>query len=175
MPFRLVFVVMLLLLPALAQPKPRIDFDALLKSFPDLPWNFEIRYVAKDNGNTDMLRIHYNGQAEVVRWRPEYAGSLASVCQTKISEGEFKKLVILLRNANFNDLPSESEVVVAVAMTGQQTVSVRVGKTIVRKIDRGSLNSHELRQVEDRLAAVMDSINPESNARCEMESVPAQP
>ena len=159
----------------MAQPRPRIDFDTLLKDFPDLPWSIEIRYVAKDSEAADMLRIHFDGQADAVRWRPEYAGSLASVCESTIPQGELKRLLTLMRDSNFNDLPTESENVIAVAIRGEQIVSVRLGKTVVRKIDRGNLNNAGLRRIQENLTAILDSISSESGAQCKMESVPARP
>lgn len=167
--------ILMLLTTALAQPKPHIDFYALLKSFPDLPWNFEIRYVSKDRQSTDMLRIHYDGRANVVRWRAEYAGSLASVCRAALPEGEFKKLLELMRDTNFNDLPTESESVISVANRGEQIVSVRLARTVVRKTDRGNLSSPELKRIQDELGRLLNEITSESKAECEMESVPARP
>src|SRR4051794_12032629 len=70
---------------AAAQPKPRIDFDHLLQQFPDLPWDFEIRYVVHDGPSTDMLRLYYDGRADLVRWRPDYAGSLGEVCHSSLN------------------------------------------------------------------------------------------
>jgi hypothetical protein len=172
---RVAAITLVLITAAFAQPKPRIDFDALLKVYPDLPWEFEIRYVTKADRETSMLRIYYDLQADAVRWRPEYAGSLAQVCHATIPEGEIKKLLVLMRDNDFSGLPTENQGLIAVADRVQQIVSVRLGKTVVRKVDRGNLNSPELKRIEDTLAGLLDSIKPESGAQCRMESVPARP
>jgi hypothetical protein len=64
--FAALVVLLLVCVATLAQPKPRIDFDRLIAALPDLPWEFEIRYVVHDGPNTDMLRIYYDGRADVV-------------------------------------------------------------------------------------------------------------
>jgi hypothetical protein len=158
-----------------AQPRPRINFDRLLSIFPDLPWDFEIRYVETNGANTDMLRVHYDGQADLVRWRPDYAGSLASVCHSRLEQRDFKKLLELLRDKKFNDLPSDPESLVTVALHSEITTSVRLGRTIVRKIDRGQLDNAPITQIEDQLRDLANFVAADWKAKCNMESVPAQP
>jgi hypothetical protein len=168
-----VSLLVLFCLTGFAQPKPRVDFDDLLQRFPDLPWDFEIRYVVKDQQETDMLRIYFDGRMDLIRWSPEHSGSLALVCHLKLTELEFKQLLQLFRAKKFNELPSENQSVVAVAYTGERIVSVRVGKTLVRKIDRGQLDSPALKQIEDSLEATI--ADAESKGDCDSESVPAKP
>jgi hypothetical protein len=168
-------VLLLLTISLVAQPRPRIDFDRLLSVFPDLPWDFEIRYVEKNGASTDMLRVHYDGQADLVRWRPDYAGSLASVCHSQLQEREFRKLLELLRAKKFNDLPSEPESLVTVASRGETITSVRLGRTIVRKIDRGQTDNAALMQIEDGLRDLATLIAADPKSKCDMESVSARP
>ncbi|HWR17759.1 MAG TPA: hypothetical protein VN577_23215 [Terriglobales bacterium] len=168
-------VLLLCVIASSAQTKPRIDFDRLLADFPNLPWDFEIRYVVKDAGSTDMLRIHYDGRTDLVRWNSASAGSLAQVCRSKMSRSDFRKLLDLFRKNKFNDLPTASESLVTVARGTQRIVSVRVGRMIVRKIDRGDLQSPELEQLETVLEQRITAITADSKATCEMEAVPAKP
>jgi hypothetical protein len=168
-------VLLLASLMAMAQPKPRIDFDRLIAALPDLPWDFEIRYVVNEGPQTDMLRIYYDGRADVIRWRPEYAGSLASVCHGDLDDKSMRKLLELLREKKFNDVPSDSESVVAVALTGDATVSVRLGRTIVRKIDRRQRENPRLREIESVLDQITTGIVADPKSTCDMESVPARP
>jgi len=158
-----------------AQPHPRIDFDRLLKIFPDLPWDFEIRYVVHEGANTDMLRLYYDGRANVVRWRPDYAGSLAEVCHGNLDEKQFRHLLEVFRDKTFNDLPSDSETLRAVSSHGDATVSVRVGKLTVRKIDRHERDNPGLVAVEDELDSIQKTIIADPKTECRMESVPAKP
>lgn len=167
------FLLVLVCLSSFAQSKSRVDFDDLLKRFPDLPWDFEIRYVIKDQQNADMLRIYFDGRTDLVRWTPEDPGSLATVCHSKLTAPELKQLLQLFRDKKFNELPSENESVVAVAFTGEKIVSVRMGKTLVRKIDRGQLNSPALKQIENSLEATI--ADAENQADCSLEIVPARP
>ena len=158
-----------------AQPKPRIDFDRLIAALPDLPWDFEIRYVVHEGPRTGMLRVYYDGHADVVRWRPEYAGSLASVCHSTLEETTMRRLLELMRDKNFNDLPSDNELVKAVALTSDRTMSVRVGRTIVRKIDRNERDNRALKDVEIFLEGIQTSVTADPQSKCDMESVPAKP
>jgi hypothetical protein len=172
----IVVVVLLGSVLALAQARPRIDFDRLIAALPDLPWDFEIRYVVHDGPqSTAMLRIYYDGRADVIRWRPEYAGSLASVCHGSLDDKTIRGLLELLRDKKFNDLPSDSESVVAVALSGDATVSVRVGRMIVRKIDRRQHENTGLRDIESFLDQITTDVTANPQSRCEMESVPAKP
>ncbi len=177
MPRTLKFVSILFILVGalLAQPKPRIDFDRLLSRFPDLPWDFEIRYVVHEGQSTDMLRIYYDGRADVVRWRPDHAGSLASVCHGDLDEKTMRGMLELLREKKFNDLPSDADAPVAIALTGDATVSVRLGRTIVRKIDRHQRDNPGLRAIESSLDQLTTGIAADPKSTCDMESVPAKP
>src|SRR3954471_12995057 len=171
----MIAVILLAALTAFAQPKPRIDFDRLIAALPDLPWDFEIRYVVHEGPQADMLRIYYDGRADVIRWRPEYAGSLASVCHGNLGDKGIQRLLELLRDKKFNDLPTDSESVVTVALSGDATVSVRLGRTIVRKIDRRQRENAGLREIESFLDQLTIGVTVDHEAKCEMESVPAKP
>lgn len=168
-------VILLASLVAVAQPKPRIDFDRLLSLFPDLPWDFEIRYVVQEGSSADMLRIYYDGRADVVRWRPDYAGSLASVCHGHADDKNLRDLLELLRDKKFNDLPSDADSPVTVALTGDATVSVRLGRTIVRKLDRRQRENSSLRAIESALDQLATGVAADPKSTCGMESVPAKP
>lgn len=158
-----------------AQPKPRIDFDRLIAALPDLPWEFEIRYVVKNGGNADMLRIHYDGAVDLIRWREEDPGSLALVCHSSLSERQMKGLLELLRDKKFNDLPSDSDSLVAVALSGDTTISVRLGKLVVRKIDRHQREIAGLQEIETLFDAMITEVGADAKGKCAMESVPAKP
>jgi hypothetical protein len=158
-----------------AQAKPRIDFDSLLRRFPDLPWDFEIRYVVADRANTDMLRLYYDGRADLVRWRPDYAGSLAEVCHAQLDDKQLRHLLEIFREKNFNDLTSDSEPLRSIAETRDATVSVRVGKTTVRKMDRGEHDNPGLAAIEDELSSIQKLVAADPKSKCGMESVPARP
>jgi len=158
-----------------AQPKPRIDFDRLLSLFPDLPWDFEIRYVLQEGPSADMLRIYYDGRADFIRWRPEYAGSLASVCHGQLDDKTMRQMLELLRDKKFNDLPSDADSPVSVALTGGATISVRLGRTIVRKIDRRQRENPGLREIETALDQLATGVAANPKSTCDMESVPAKP
>jgi len=160
---------------AFAQPKPRIDFDRLLSLFPNLPWDFEIRYVVHAGQSTDMLRIYYDRSADVVRWRADYAGSLASVCHGHIEEKTMRGLLYLLRDKKFNDLPSNADSPVTVALTGDATVSVRLGRAIVRKTDHHQRDNPGLRAIETSLDQLSTGVVDDPRSTCDMESVPARP
>lgn len=160
---------------ASAQLKPRIDFDGLLKKFPDLPWDFEIRYVVHEGGSTDMLRLYYDRRVDLVRWRPDDPGSLAEVCHGTIDGKQLRHVLQVLRDKNFNDLPTDSETLRAVADRGDATISVRVGKTTVRKIDRRERENPGLAAVEVELDSVQKSVAADPRTDCETESVPARP
>jgi hypothetical protein len=168
-------VVILLGVAGLSQPKPRIDFDRLIASLPDLPWQFEVRYVVHDGPNTDMLRIYYDRRVDVIRWRPEYTGSLASVCHSSLDEKTMQHLLELLRDRKFNDLPSDNELVKSIALTTDRTVSVRLGRTIVRKTDRNERENPALKEIESFLEGIQTSVTADSQSKCDMESVPAKP
>jgi hypothetical protein len=174
---KVVAVVVLLMvgLSIWAQPKPRIDFDRLIAALPDLPWDFETRYVVHDGPNTDMLRIYYDGRADVVRWKPDYPGSLASVCHSSLDDKTMRRLLELFRDKKFNDMPSDSDSVVAVALTGDATVSVRLGRTIVRKFDRHQREDAALKEIEEFLDGIETSITADPHSKCDMESVPQKP
>jgi hypothetical protein len=159
---------------AVAQVKPRIDFDRLLAVLPNLPWDFEIRYTVNSNPNTDMLRIYHDGRADVIRWRPGYPGSLASVCHSTLDKKIMRRLLVLLRDKNFNELPSDDQVFTPVAMSTDKTVSVRLGRTIVRKIDRRHANP-AMREIEQFLQDVATGITADPKSKCGMESVPERP
>lgn len=165
----------LLSVAAFAQPKPRIDFDRLIAALPDLPWEFEVRYVVHNGPDTDMLRIYYDGRADVVRWKPDFPGSLASVCHSNLDDKTMRSLLELFRDKKFNDLPSDSTSVVTVALNGDATVSVRVGRTIVRKTDRRQRENAGLREIEVFLEGIQTSVTGDPQSKCEMESVPAKP
>jgi hypothetical protein len=168
-------VLLLICLSALAQPKPRIDFDRLLEALPDLPWDFEIRYVVQNGQNTDMLRIHYDGHVDLVRWRLDYPGSLAFVCNSSLDETAMRRLLELFRDKKFNDLPTDNRTVVTVANRGEETISVRLGKLIVRKVDRGQKENATLKEIENALDAIKTTVAADPKSKCEMESVPAKP
>ena len=157
------------------QSKPRIDFDSLLSAFPDLPWDFEIRYVTKNGAEADMLRLYYDARVDVVRWRAEYPGSLASVCHATIDETSFRKLLVLMQGTKFNDLPTDERLVRSVADTGESTVSVRVGKTVVRKVDRHERDIAGLVEIETMLEGWKKKVVDDPKSDCGMESVPARP
>jgi len=170
-----IVAILLASLLTFAQPKPRIDFDRLIAALPDLPWDFEIRYVVHNGPSTDMLRLYYDGRVDVIRWKPDYPGSLASVCHSTIDDKTMRRRLELLRDKKFNDLPSDSESVVTVALAGDETVSVRVGRTIVRKIDRHQRDQAALKEIEDFLDGIEISITGDPQSNCDMESVPAKP
>lgn len=173
--FAAVVLLLLVCLGALGQPKPRIDFDRLIAALPDLPWDFEIRYVVHDGPETDMVRIYYDARADVIRWKPDYSGSLASVCHSTIDEKTMRRLLELLRDKKFNDLKSDGESLVTVALNGDATVSVKVGRIIVRKIDRHQRANAALKEVEAFLDGIETSITADPQSKCDMESVPAKP
>jgi hypothetical protein len=169
------FFLLLFATSLFAQPKPRIDFDSLLSVFPDLPWDFEIRYVTKSGSDSDMLRLYYDARVDVVRWRAEYPGSLASVCHSSIDETSFRKLLVLMQGTRFNDLPTDERLVRSVADWGESTVSVRVGKTVVRKVDRHEREIAGLNEIEQMLDGWKQRIVDDPKSDCGMESVPARP
>jgi hypothetical protein len=158
-----------------AQLKPRIDFDRLLHQFPNLPWDFEVRYVTHDAASTDMLRLYYDGRVDIVRWRPDDPGSLAQVCHGTIDGKQLRHVLELFRDKNFNDLPSDQEPFRTVAQHDDATVSVRVGKTAVKKIDRHEHDHPGLTAIEDELDSVEKTVSTDQNTKCELESVPAKP
>ena len=160
---------------ATAQLKPRIDFDRLLHQFPNLPWDFEIRCVTHNADSTDMLRLYYDGRVDLVRWRPDYAGSLAQVCHGTIDDKQFRHVLELFRDKNFNDLPSEQEPFRTIAQHDDATVSVRLGKTSVKKIDRHEHDNPGLAAIEDELDSIQKSVGADPQTKCGMESVPASP
>jgi hypothetical protein len=166
---------LLLALSAFAQPKPRIDFESLLSVFPDLPWDFEIRYTTKSGSDADMLRLHYDTRLDLVRWRPGYPGSLASVCHSTIDEPSLRKLLELMRDRNFNDLPTDERLLRSIADRGEATVSVRVGKTVVRKVDRHERKIEGLAEIETTLESWKRKIADDPKSDCNMETVPARP
>lgn len=158
-----------------AQVKPRIDFDRLLHIFPNLPWDFEIRYVVHDPPNTDMLRLYYDGRGDLVRWRTDDRGSLAEVCHANLDDKQLHHLLETFRDKNFNDLPSDSEPLRTIAEHADATVSVRVGRTTVRKIDRHEHDNPGLVVVETELDSIETIIAADPKTKCGMESVPARP
>jgi len=160
---------------AVAQLKPRIDFDRLLHEFPNLPWDFEIRYLTHDAANTDMLRLYYDGRVDIVRWRPNYAGSLAQVCTGNIDAKQLRHVLELFRDKNFDDLPSDQEPFRSVAQHQDATVSVRLGRTAVKKIDRHEHEDPGLTAIEDELESLEKSVSADPQTKCGMESVPASP
>ena len=160
---------------ATAQIKPRIDFDHLLKIFPNLPWDFEIRYVVHDQLNTDMLRLYYDGRADLVRWRPDDRGSLAEVCHANLDDKQLRHILETFRDKNFNDLPSDSEPLRTIAEHGDAIVSVRVGRTTVRKIDRHQHDNPGVEAVETELDSIEKIIAADPKTKCGLESVPARP
>ncbi len=166
---------MLICCLAAAQPKPRIDFDHLLQLFPNLPWDFEIRYVTHDGASTDMLRLYYDGRTDLVRWRPDDPGSLAKVCHGNIDDRQFRQLLELFRDKKFNDLPSDNETFRTIAEHDDATVSVRVGKTTVRKFDRHEHDNPGLLAIEAELDSIQKMISADPKTKCGMESVPARP
>lgn len=166
---------LILTVPLLAQPKPRIDFDKLLQRFPNLPWDFEIRYVVHEGQRTDMLRLYFDERADLVRWRPEDAGSLAEVCHGAIEEKQLRHVLEVMRDEKFNDLPSDNEPLRTVADTRDATVSVRVGRTVVRKTDRRERDNSGLAAIEKELDSVLEIVATDPKTRCGMESVPAKP
>jgi hypothetical protein len=172
---RELLLILLIALVASAQLKPRIDFDSLLHHFPDLPWDFEIRYVVHDSGSTSMLRLYYDGRVDLIRWRPDNPGSLAEVCHGTIDDKQFRHLLELLRDKDFNDLPSDGEMLRAVAERGDATVSVRVGKTTVRKVNRHERENPGLAAVEVELDSLQKTVSADQKTECGMESVPAPP
>ena len=166
---------LLLCVTVLAQPRARIDFDHLISELPDLPWDFEIRYVVHSGPATDMLRIHYDAHSEVVRWRPDDPGSLAEVCSSQLDSKTMRHLLELLRDKKFNDLPSDNELLHRAALTTDATVSVRLGRTIVSKIDRNERDNPALKQIEAYLDDLKTSVTADPEAKCETQSVPAKP
>jgi hypothetical protein len=122
-----------------------------------------------------MLRIYYDGRVDVIRWRPEYTGSLASVCHSSLNEKTMRNLLELLRDKKFNDLPSDSEVLKSVAVTAERTVSVRLERTVVRKIDRNERQNPGLKEIESFLEGIQTTVTADSESKCDMESVPAKP
>lgn len=158
-----------------AQLKPRIDFDRLLHQFPNLPWDFEVRYVTHDAANTDMLRLYYDGRADIVHWRPNYAGSLAEVCNGNVDAKQLRHVLELFRDKNFNDLPSDLEPFRTVAQHDDTTVSVRLGRIAVKKLDRHEHDNPGLTAIEDELESIEKSVSTDQNTKCGMESVPASP
>ena len=172
---RVLFVVLLVCATALAQVKPHIDFERLLQQFPDLPWDFEIRYVVHDGPNTDMLRIHADARIDLVKWRPSDQGSLSEVCHADLGEKQFRHLLETFRDKKFNDLPSDDAPVRAVADQGETTVSVRLGKTTVRKTDRHERDNPGLSAIETELHSIQTGVVADPQTKCGMETVPAKP
>jgi hypothetical protein len=86
-----------------------------------------------------------------------------------------RKLLELLRDKKFNDLPSEPESLVTVALHGETTISVRLGRTVVRKIDRGQIENAAFAQIEDSLRDLGTVVAADPKSKCDMESVPARP
>jgi hypothetical protein len=86
-----------------------------------------------------------------------------------------RHLLELFRDKKFNDLPSDSSSVVTVALSGDATVSVRVGRTIVRKTDRRQRENVGLKEIEVFLDGIQTSVTGDPRSKCEMESVPAKP
>jgi hypothetical protein len=168
-------LVLLFSLGSFAQPKPRIDFDGLLARFPDLPWDFEIRYVTKSSTVTDMLRLYYDARIDVVRWRPEYPGSLASVCHSALDQSSFRNVLELMRDKKFNDLPTDERLLRSIADQGESIVSVRVGRTVVRKADRHEREIAGLNEIEAVFDQWKQKVVTDPKADCGMESVPASP
>lgn len=168
-------VSVLICISAVAQVKPRIDFDRLLQQFPDLPWDFEIRYVTHDGLNTDMLRIHYDARLDLVKWRPGDQGSLSEVCHANLEEKPFRHLLETFRDKNFNDLPSDAAPLRSIADQGDTTVSVRLGKTTVRKTDRHEGENSGLIAIENELHSIQTTISADPKTTCGMETVPAKP
>jgi len=160
---------------AVAQVKPHIDFNRLLGQFPDLPWDFEIRYVTHDGLNTDMLRIHYDARLDLVKWRPGDRGSLSEVCHANLEEKAFRHLLETFRDKDFNDLPSDSAPLRSIADQGDATISVRLGRTTVRKTDRHEHNDPGLTAIEDELHSIQTSVVADPKTTCAMETVPAKP
>jgi len=160
---------------AFAQVKPHIDFDQLLREFPDLPWDFEIRYVVREGLNTDMLRIHSDARMDLVKWRPGDQGSLSEVCHSNLEEKPFRHLLETFREKKFNDLPSDDAPVRAIAEEGETTVSVRLGKTTVRKTDRHERENPGLAALESELSAIQTGLVADPKTTCGMETVPAKP
>ena len=159
----------------LSQPRSHIDFDGLLKQFPDLPWDFEIRYVVHDPPRTDMFRIYYDGRADLIHWRPTDPGSLAEVCHGTIADKQFQHLLETLRDKNFNNLPSDDEPLRTVSQSTDATLSVRLGKTIVRKTDRHQRENPKLAQLEEELLSLQQTLVADPATKCDLESVPAKP
>ena len=166
---------LLLTTSLLAQPRPRIDFDKLIQQFPNLPWDFEIRYVVHEGQRTNMLRLYYDERADLVRWGPEDAGSLAEVCHGAIEEKQLRHVLEVMRNEKFNDLPNDNAPLRTVADTGDATVSVRVGRTVVRKTDHRERDNPGLAAVEKELDSVLEFVATDPKTNCGMESVPARP
>jgi hypothetical protein len=168
-------LLLLITAAAFSQLRPRIDFDRLLSEFPNLPWDFEIRSVEKNLSTTDMMRIYYDRRVDVVRWRPEYPGSLASVCHSSIDDATMRRILELFRDKKFNDLPGGASALVTVAQSGETTVSVRLGKTAVRKTIRGASTNRDLDAIANDLRDLKTSIVADPKSACELESVPAAP
>ena len=160
---------------AAAQAKPHIDFDRLLQQFPDLPWDFEIRYVTREGLNTDMLRIHYDARADVVKWRPGDQGSLSEVCHANLEEKPFRHLLETFRDKNFNELPSDKAPLRTIDAPADITISVRLGKTTVRKTDRHESDNPGLAAIETELRSIQTSVAADPQTKCAMETVPAKP
>jgi hypothetical protein len=169
------FLVCLICAASVAQIKPHIDFDRLLQQFPDLPWDFEIRYVTHDGLNTDMLRIHADARVDLVKWRPGDQGSLSEVCHANLDAKHFRHLLEIFRDKNFNDLPSDDAPLRAVADQGETIVSVRLGKTTVRKSDRHERDNPGMTAIESELSAIQTNIAADPQTQCGMETVPAKP
>jgi hypothetical protein len=172
---KLASILLLVMGTLVAQSKPRINFDRLIAALPDLPWDFEMRYVIHNGLDTDMLRIYYDSRTDVVRWRPDNPGSLAEVCNSRLDDKTMRRLLELLRDKKFNDLPSDNEQLHRVAQTADATVSVRLGRIIVRKTDRNERDNPALKQIESYLDDLKTSVTADPQSRCEMQSVPAKP
>jgi hypothetical protein len=97
------------------------------------------------------------------------------VCHSSLDEKIVRNLLELLRDKKFNDLPSDNELVKSVALTTERTVSVRLGRTVVRKIDRNERQNTALREIEFFLEGIQTSVTADSESKCDMESVPAKP
>lgn len=169
------FVVLLLCATAFGQIKPHIDFDRLLQQFPDLPWDFEIRYVIHEGANTDMLRIHSDAGVDLVKWRPGDQGSLSEVCHANLDGKRFRHLLETFRDENFNDLPSDGAPLRTIAESSETTVSVRLGNTTVRKTDRHEHDNPGLAAIENELHSIQTGIAADPQTKCGMETVPAKP
>ena len=158
---------------AFAQPRPRIDFDAILKN-PNLSEEFEIRYLVRGLResplNVEMLRIWGDRRASFTSWTAEHPGPLVPVCRMALPDAEFRRMVELLRDRKFAELPSDDSILMEAAEREESIVSVRLEKLSIKKVDRHDPDKPNpgLEEIERALTAVEKKVAEDGKCKIEM-------